>query len=79
MNFKHKLSKRMAIIWSLILFACVGEPVTTSPDTDLSVPPGITTPAPTSSATILFEEPFEDAAFASRGWYDNTSMVTTTV
>ena len=28
--------------------------------------------------TILFTEGFEDNAFASRGWYDNTSMVTTT-
>jgi len=28
--------------------------------------------------TILFTEGFEDNAFAGRGWYDNTSMVTTT-
>ena len=28
--------------------------------------------------TILFREGFEDNAFAGRGWYDNTSMVTTT-
>ncbi len=27
---------------------------------------------------VLFQETFEDNAFASRGWYDNTSMVTTT-
>jgi len=28
--------------------------------------------------SILFTEGFEDNAFAGRGWYDNTSMVTTT-
>jgi hypothetical protein len=27
---------------------------------------------------VLFRETFEDNAFASRGWYDNTSMATTT-
>ena len=30
------------------------------------------------SATVLLQETFEDASFASRGWYDNTAMVTTT-
>jgi len=28
--------------------------------------------------TVLFQETFEDTAFASRGWYDNTGMATTT-
>jgi len=27
---------------------------------------------------VLFQETFEDNAFAARGWYDNTSVVTTT-
>src|SRR5439155_1170101 len=33
---------------------------------------------PPPAGTLLFQENFEDNAFASRGWYDNTSMVTTT-
>ena len=31
-----------------------------------------------SSATVLLQETFEDASFASRGWYDNTALATTT-
>ncbi len=34
-------------------------------------------PAP-SSAAILFQETFEDDALASRGWYDNLGIATTT-
>jgi len=35
------------------------------------------TPA-SGGGTVLFSETFEDNAFAARGWYDNTSMATTT-
>src|SRR2546422_2398830 len=35
-------------------------------------------PAQPSSATILFQETFEDDALASRGWYDNLGIATTT-
>lgn len=31
-------------------------------------------PPPPPGGTILFQENFEDAALASRGWYDNTSV-----
>jgi uncharacterized protein YjdB len=31
-----------------------------------------------AGGTILFQEAFADNAFATRGWYDNTSLVTTT-
>src|SRR2546428_10633966 len=36
-------------------------------------------PAQPSSATILFQEMFEDDAIASRGWYDNLGIATTTL
>src|SRR5947199_7720817 len=35
-------------------------------------------PAQPSSAAILFQETFEDDALASRGWYDNLGIATTT-
>src|SRR2546425_3958486 len=35
-------------------------------------------PAQPSSATILFQETFEDDALASRGWYDNLAIATST-
>src|SRR5581483_1170754 len=35
------------------------------------------TVAASSGATVLFQETFEDLAFASRGWYDNTAMTIT--
>jgi hypothetical protein len=34
-------------------------------------------PRPVPGGTVLFQEHFEDNAFTSRGWYDNTSLVTT--
>jgi hypothetical protein len=38
----------------------------------------VTVVSPPPGATILTQETFEDGAFASRGWYDNTAMATTT-
>ena len=35
-------------------------------------------PPPPPAGAILFQETFEDNAFAGRGWYDNTAMATTT-
>ena len=35
-------------------------------------------PAPPPPGNVLFQEDFEDTQFASRGWYDNTSMTITT-
>src|SRR2546426_10501180 len=35
-------------------------------------------PAQPSSAAILFQETFEDDALASRGWYDNLAIATST-
>jgi hypothetical protein len=37
----------------------------------------ITVTATSGGGTVLFQESFEDNAFVSRGWYDNTSPVTT--
>src|SRR6267143_6101510 len=78
MTFKHKLSKRLAMMWDLAVvfsaaatFACAPGDRALSPlQADLTAPP--------SSGTMLFQETFEDNAFAARGWYDDTSMVTTT-
>src|SRR2546425_9050021 len=36
-------------------------------------------PTQPSSATIVFQEMFEDDAIASRGWYDNLGIATTTL
>ena len=36
-------------------------------------------PSMSYAGTILFQEPFEDANFASRGWYDNTNLQLSTV
>lgn len=38
----------------------------------------IPAPPPPSSGQVFFQEGFEDSQFAARGWYDNTSMQTTT-
>jgi hypothetical protein len=39
----------------------------------------ITVTASTGSGTLLFEEDFENTSLASRGWYDNTGSVLSTV
>jgi hypothetical protein len=38
----------------------------------------VAVPQPSGGGTILFQEGFEDGQFASRGWYDNTALTTTT-
>ena len=78
MTFKHKLSKRLAMMRDIaVAFAAVAI-LACAGDQSISGP---TTPSLLSSSdpgTILFQETFEDNAFAARGWYGNTSMVTTT-
>src|SRR2546425_4310199 len=77
MTFKHKLSVRLSLMHDAVaavavtlILACTPGDRTLSPiQADLTPPP---------AGTLLFQENFEDNAFASRGWYDNTSMVTTT-
>jgi len=88
MTFKHKLSKRLALLkdraamfTALLLFACAGDQPTSAPSQQgIGIHPDVSssTTGPTNP-TVLFEESFEDGAFALRGWYDNTSLVTTTV
>jgi hypothetical protein len=46
------------------------------PSTSVLPPPP--PPPPPPPAGVLFQEAFEDTAFASRGWYDNPGMATTT-
>ena len=38
----------------------------------------VNAPPPPSGGTLLFQENFEDANLASRGWYDNTSVLLST-
>jgi uncharacterized protein YjdB len=73
---------RLAARWhevglaGLILFtACtVGDRPITSNDPRTAGPQAATA----SAAALILEEDFEDNAFASRGWYDNTGIATTT-
>src|SRR5438093_4909693 len=87
MPFQFKLSRRLARLRSGLTLAaalaagaaiaCAPEDRTLAPDR--SVLPSTTsqTVAP-AGATLLFQEGFEDNAFAARGWYDNTGIATTT-
>ena len=56
-----------------ITAACSGKTGTSS--VTVSAPP----PPPPPTGTLLFQETFEDANLASRGWYDNTNVVLSTV
>src|SRR2546425_9284110 len=81
MTFKHKLSKRLAMIRDLTGALAAAALVATCVSRDQSLS-GPTTPSFNTSSdslgTVLFQEMFEDSALAARGWYDNTSPVTTT-
>src|SRR2546422_733040 len=81
MTFKHKLSKRLALMRDVtaalaaaaLVATCVpGDPTLSGPPT-----PSFNTSSD-SLGTVLFQEMFEDNALTARGWYDNTSPVTTT-
>ena len=81
MSFKPKLSKRLATIWRVVLLlpaaallACESGNRAVAPDEPLP-PVAFATSQP---GTTLLQENFDDNAFASRGWYDNASMATTT-
>ena len=50
----------------------------TSAITVTAPPPPPPPPPPPGGGTLLFQENFEDANLASRGWYDNTSAVLST-
>jgi uncharacterized protein YjdB len=69
MTFKHKLAKRLAIIWGVAALACTPGDMAVSPDAPRMA---------VSASQILLQESFEDNAFSGRGWYDNTAMATTT-
>src|SRR5713101_3382054 len=90
MTFKHKLSKRLALLRdaavvlpAAAIVACtLGDGAINGP-THPRVPIGSSHPSPAtdvspSGGTVLLQENFPDNAFAARGWYDNTSLVTTT-
>src|SRR5256885_5092211 len=77
MTFKHKLSKRLAMLHEMAVAFLVALAVACAPGDRAFSPPQADLTAPPIGMT-LFQETFEDSAFAARGWYDNTSMVTTT-
>src|SRR2546425_1205189 len=77
MTFKHKLSKRLAMLHEMAVAFLVALAVACAPGDRALSPPQADLTAPPIGMT-LFQETFEDSAFAARGWYDNTSMVTTT-
>src|SRR5256712_7784826 len=81
MTFKHKLSKRLALLRDAAMLS--GARPLCGCAWGALWAPGPTTqsfldPPANSGTSILFQENFADNAFAARGWYDNTSMVTTT-
>jgi uncharacterized protein YjdB len=57
-----------------ITATCSGK--TGSSAVTVTVPPPA--PPPPPGGTLLFQENFEDASLASRGWYDNTGVVLST-
>src|ERR1700745_3563016 len=82
MTFKHKLSRRLALMRDRIVVGLVAAALVTAcapGDQAISGPskPSLATTAG-HPGTLLFQELFEDSAFGARGWYDNTAMVTTT-
>ncbi|HET7789908.1 MAG TPA: Ig-like domain-containing protein [Gemmatimonadales bacterium] len=77
MTFKHKLSARLALLKGIALLATAVVACTVA-DQTVSGPSRSGSPARTATAgTILFQENFEDNAFAGRGWYDNSAMAIT--
>jgi len=77
MTFKHKLSKRLAMLHEMAVASLAALAVACTPG-DRALSPVQADGTSPPSGTLLFQETFEDNAFAARGWYDNTSMVTTT-
>src|SRR6266550_5344949 len=85
MPFTFKLSKRLAhsrarlvILVAAAALACEhSDPSFLSQPTDTHVPSALSDVS-ANAGTILFQENFQDIAFAARGWYDNTGMTTTT-
>lgn len=57
-----------------ITATCSGHAGTSSLTVSAPPPP----PPPPPGGTVLFQENFEDANLASRGWYDNTSVLLST-
>jgi len=81
MTFKHKLSKRLALMRDVTAALAAAALVATCVSRDQSLG-GPTTPSFNTSSdspgTVLFQEMFEDNALAARGWYDNPNPVLTT-
>src|SRR5258706_16201032 len=79
MTFLHKLAMRLArlkravaLLPVALIFACsVGDQPISGPTKTNAL--AMAPPA----GSLLFQESFEDNAFAARGWYDNTAMAIT--
>jgi hypothetical protein len=73
------MESRLAVVLTLLCVACApgtGEPVLdAAPGGDSGTRPeprlDAAVDAPPASGTVFFFEPFDDADYASRGWYDN--------
>ncbi len=61
----------------LVSALAVGAAVITASSEGRSGTAGVTVTAASGGGAVLVQENFEDNAFASRGWYDNTSLAIT--
>ena len=68
--------RELGLAGLMLLTACASgdRPTPTDPRAALMEPQSVSP----SDAGIILQEAFEDNAFASRGWYDNTGIATTT-
>ncbi len=74
MTFKHKLSKRLAMMRDLVLAAAAASIVACSLADEPNLPKSSLLSSSATPGTVLFQENFEDNAFAARGWYDHTGI-----
>ncbi len=77
MTFKHKLSKRLAMTRDLVVAAAAATIVACSLADEPNLPKTSLLSSSATPGTVLFQENFEDNAFAGRGWYDNAGMTLT--
>ena len=62
----------------LVTAVAVGTAMVTASCGGQSGTSNVSVSGPSGGGTVLFQESFENTSFASRGWYDNTSLTITT-